>query len=310
VNMGDSINTPGNERTPFLDSAGNLYFASDGHIGMGGLDIYKATQDTNGNWQVINAGVPVNSPQDDFTPYFTKGYKGYFASNRLLGKGSDDIYRFDAARILIFKLEGEVLHRETGLPINNAEVTLTNLTSNAPVTAITGTDGTFSFPLDSVTSYRLAATKTGYIPSITESVTTVGLQESTVIHKTLYLDAIIIPPPVIEPIYYNFDRSNIRGDAENPLNHIVQLMQENPNWHLDITSHTDSRGSDSYNMKLSERRAQAALKYLIAHGIDASRLTAQGYGETRLVNNCSNGVPCSAREHQLNRRSEFKVLDK
>lgn len=309
VNMGDSINTPGNERTPFFDDKGNLYFASDGHTGMGGLDIYKATPDNNGNWTVVNAGTPINSPQDELTPFFTKSYKGYFASNRLSGKGSDDIYRFDPA--LIFRLEGEVLHVKTNQPVSNAEVTLTNLNTNTPVKMVTGANGAFSFMLDSITSYQLAALKPGYTPSATESLTTVGLEESTVIHKTLYLDLVPPPPPpepvAIEPIYYNFDKSNIRPDAVNPLDHIVQLMKENPDWKLSISSHTDSRGSDNYNMKLSGRRAASVMMYLTEHGIDASRLTAQGFGETRLVNNCSNGVPCSAAEHQLNRRSEFVV---
>lgn len=314
VNMGDSINTPGNERTPFFDNKGNLYFASDGHTGMGGLDIYKATPDGNGNWTVVNAGAPINSPQDELTPFFTKNYRGYFASNRLSGKGSDDIYRFDPA--LIFRLEGEVLYVKTNEPIGNAEVTLTNHNTNTPVKVVTGADGTFSFILDSVTAYQLAALKPGYTPSATESLTTVGLEESTVIHKTLYLDLIPPPPPppvpvtTIEPIYYNFDKSNIRPDAINPLDHIVQLMIENPGWKLEISSHTDSRGSDSYNMKLSQRRAASVMKYLAEHGIDVNRLTAQGFGETRLVNNCSNGVPCSAAAHQLNRRSEFVVQEK
>lgn len=311
VNMGDSINTQGNERTPFFDDNGNLYFASDGYAGMGGLDIYKATPDGNGGWTVTNAGAPINSPQDELTPFFTKSYKGYFASNRLSGKGSDDIYRFDPA--LILRLEGEVLYVKTNQPISNAEVTLTNLKTNNPVKVITSADGTFSFTLDSLTDYRLAGENPGYTPSATENVSTVGLTESTVIHKTLYLDLIPPPPPpppepiAIEPVYYNFDKSNIRPDAINPLDHIVDLMKEYPAWKLEISSHTDSRGSDSYNLKLSERRAASVMSYLVEHGIDASRLTAQGFGETKLVNDCSNGVPCSAEEHQLNRRSEFII---
>lgn len=310
VNMGSDINTAGNERTPFFDSSGNFYFASDGHTGMGGLDIFKATQDANGKWNVVNAGTPVNSPQDDFTPFFTNGLHGYFSSNRPSGKGSDDIYRFDAARIVVFSLEGEVLNLKTNLPVSNAEVTLTNLTSNTPAKAVTGADGTFSFMLDSVTAYRLIGEKADYTPSATENVSTIGLTASTVIHKTLYLDSIIIATPLIEPVYYNFDKSNIRPDAVNPLDHIVQLMNENPNWKLAISSHTDSRGSDSYNIKLSQQRAESVLKYLTDHGIDANRLTAEGFGETRLVNECSNGVPCSEEAHQLNRRSEFVVQEK
>ncbi|HEY9259020.1 OmpA family protein [Chitinophaga sp.] len=311
VNMGHDINTSGNERTPLLDSKGNFYFASDGHAGMGGLDIYKATQTADGTWQVKNAGVPINSPQDDFSPFFQRGYRGYFASNRLTGEGSDDIYQFST----ILVLEGEVLHAKTNAPVNSAEVTLNNVTKNTPEKVVTSADGKFSFVLDLTTDYSLNAIKAGLLPSSTASFSTMDMEDSTVIHRTLYLDD--IPPPVIpapplaiENIYYNFDRSNIRRDAVDPLEHIVELMKAHPNWHLNITSHTDSRGRDKYNMKLSERRAQSALQYLISHGIDANRLTAHGYGETRLVNKCSNGVPCSAAEHQLNRRSEFEIINK
>lgn len=153
----------------------------------------------------------------------------------------------------------------------------------------------FSFVLGLGKDYTLNAVKTGLVPSGTASFSTAGMEDSTVIYRTLYLDdlppVVPAPPLAIENIYYNFDRSNIRKDAVDPLEHIVELMKEHPDWHLRITSHTDSRGSDSYNMKLSERRAQAAMKYLITHGIDADRLTAQGYGETRLVNKCSMAFP-------------------
>lgn len=310
VNMGSDINTPGNERTPHLDDRENFYFASDGRVGMGGLDIYKAIPRTNGTWQVINAGAPINSPQDDFSPFFKKGYRGYFSSNRPSGKGNDDLYQFSAILIL----EGEVLHAKTSAPVNSAEVTLNNAARNTPLKVSTGTDGRFSFVLDLDRDYDLNAVKTGFIASAVESFSTVDMEDSTVIHRTLYLDdippVVLAPPLAIENIYYNFDKSNIRRDAVNPLEHIVLLMKEHPNWHLNITSHTDSRGSDSYNMKLSERRARAALQYLISHGINADRLTAHGYGETRLVNKCSNGVPCSAEAHQLNRRSEFEIINR
>lgn len=306
VNMGGDINTPGNERTPHFDGKGNLYFASDGRAGLGGLDIYKAFPLANGGWEVMNAGVPINSPQDDFSPFFKKGYHGYFASNRPSGKGSDDLYQFDA----ILVLEGEVLHVKTGAPVNNSTVALQS--GNVPATVTTGADGRFSFILDTAKEYSLNAVKAGMTGPATEYFSTAGMEDSSVIHRTLYLDD-IPPPPVIplaiENIYYNFDRSNIRKDAIDPLDHIVQLMKEHPDWHLSITSHTDSRGSDRYNMRLSDRRARAALQYLISHGIDAGRLTAKGYGETRLVNKCSNGVRCSAAAHQLNRRSEFEIIE-
>ncbi|WP_162946583.1 OmpA family protein [Chitinophaga barathri] len=308
VNMGGDINTPGNERTPHMDGQGNLYFASDGRVGLGGLDIYKAFPQADGRWEVINVGAPINSSQDDFSPFFNKGYHGYFASNRPSGKGSDDLYQFNAILIL----EGEVLHVKTGAPVNSAAVTLNNNTKSTPVAVTTGADGKFTFILDTAADYSLNAIKTGLIGSGTENFSTLYMEDSTIIHRTLYLDDIpLVPviPVAIENIYYNFDRSNIRKDAINPLDHIVVLMKENPTWHLDITSHTDSRGSDRYNMRLSDRRARAAMQYLTSHGIDASRLSATGYGETRLVNKCSNGVRCSAAAHQLNRRSEFKIIN-
>ncbi len=310
-NMGPEINTEGDERTPFFDESGNFYFASDGRPGMGGLDIYKATRSANGGWLVANMGSPINSPQDDFAPFFNQPSTLYFSSDRLQGKGSDDIYRFDIAKIPVFSLEGTVKDKKTNQPLKDAVVTLTNKLTNTSVKTITDADGHYTFKLDSLTDYYLGTVKTDYSTTTGEQLTTTGLKESATIKKDIYLDKIEMNKPVrLENIYFDLDKSNIRPDAGEELDKLVKLLNDNPTWKIEMSSHTDSRAPDNYNMKLSQRRAESTVKYLIEHGIDKERLTAKGYGETRLVNRCSNGVPCSEEEHQQNRRTEFTILDK
>lgn len=310
-NIGPEINTEGNERTPFFDEAGNFYFASDGRPGMGGLDIYKATRSRNGGWIVANMGCPVNSPQDDFAPFFNQPLTLYFSSNRLHGKGNDDIYRFDIAKIPVFNLEGTVRDKKTYEPLKDAVVTLLNKQTNTAFNTITDVLGNFSFKLDSLTDYGLGTVKTDYSTVSGEELTTKGLRESETIKKDLYLDKIELNKPVrLENIYFDLDKWNIRQDAAIELDKLVKMLNDNPTWKIEMSSHTDSRADDNYNMKLSQHRAESTVKYLVDHGIEKDRLTAKGYGETRLVNKCSNGVPCSEEEHQLNRRTEFTILDK
>ncbi len=310
-NMGTTINTEGDERTPYFDEAGNFYFASDGRVGMGGLDIYKAVKTGSGDWLVVNLGTPVNSPQDDFAPFFKTTSVVYFSSNRLGGKGSDDIYRFELARILLFTLEGTVKDKKTNEPLRDVVVTLQNKSSNTPIKTITDDQGRYTFKLDSVTDYDLSAVKTEYSTITAIPLTTKGLTASQTLRKDVYLDKIELKKPVkIENIYFDLDKWNIRPDAAIELDKLVKVLKDNPTWDVEMSSHTDSRAPDDYNMKLSQRRAESTVKYLIEHGIDADRLSAKGYGETRLVNKCSNNVPCTEEEHQQNRRTEFTILDK
>jgi peptidoglycan-associated lipoprotein len=310
-NMGPSINTEGNERTPYFDEAGNFYFASDGRAGMGGLDIYKAVKSANGEWLVVNLGAPVNSPQDDFAAVFKSNSVIYFSSNRLSGTGSDDIYRFDIAKILLFTLEGTVRDRKTNEPLRDAVVTLQNKITQTPLKTITDGQGRYTFKLDSVTDYDLSTVKTAYTTVTGIPLTTKGLTESQTLKKDVYLDKIELKKPVkLENIYFDLDKWNIRPDAAEELDKLVKLLKDNPTWDVEMSSHTDSRAPDAYNIKLSQRRAESTVKYLVEHGIDADRLSAKGYGETRLVNKCSNGVPCTEEEHQENRRTEFTILDK
>lgn len=310
-NMGPSINTEGNERTPYFDETGNFYFASDGRPGMGGLDIYKAVKSANGGWLVVNLGTPVNSPQDDFAPFFKTSSIIYFSSNRLEGRGSDDIYRFDIAKIPVFNLEGTVRDKKNNEPLRDVVVTLNNKQTNTPVKTITDDQGRYTFKLDSVTDYDLSTVKTEYTTVTGINLTTKGLSESKTLKKDVYLDRIEVKKPVkLENIYFDLDKWNIRPDAAEDLDKLVKLLKDNPTWEIEMSSHTDSRAPDAYNMKLSQRRAESTVKYLVDHGVDADRLSAKGYGETRLVNKCSNGIPCTEEEHQQNRRTEFTILDK
>ncbi len=310
VNMGPQINTEGDERTPFVDKSGNLYFASNGRAGMGGLDLFVAvSSDT--NWVIKNLGVPVNSPQDDFAPYKEDEQTLLFSSNRLQGKGNDDIYRFEIARIPVFSLTGKVLDKKTNEPLANSVVTLFNNETSTPLKVVTDSEGDFSFKLDSASDYALSGVKTGYASITAIPLTTKGLHTSTNIEKDIYLDRAEVNKPVkLDNIYFDLDKWEIRADAAIELDKVVKLLNDNPTWKIEMSSHTDSRASDKYNLQLSQRRAESTVKYLESRGISAERLTAKGYGETRLVNKCANGVACSEEEHQLNRRTEFTILDK
>lgn len=310
VNMGSQINTEGDERTPFFDRSGNLYFATNGRPGLGGLDLFIAVAaDT--NWTVRNLGIPVNSPQDDFAPYKEEEQTLFFSSNRLQGKGSDDIYRFEIAKIPVFSLTGKVLDKKTNEPLANSVVTLFNNETATPLKVVTNNEGDFAFKLDSASDYALSGVKTGYASITAIPVTTKGLSASTNIKKDIYLDRAEVNKPVkLENIYFDLDKWDIRADAATELDKMVKLLNDNPTWKIEMSSHTDSRASDKYNLQLSQRRAESTVKYLESRGISAERLTAKGYGETRLVNKCANGVSCSEEEHQLNRRTEFTILDK
>lgn len=304
------VNTEGNERTPIFDKDDNLYFSSDGRIGMGGLDIYKASKSKKGTGigNIDNLGYPINSPQDDFAfnPNLGDG-RIYFASNRIGGMGSDDIYSYVQQKVSIaLKLKGVVYHKETKLPLKNAMVGLAKI-DGGDLKVETDSLGRFSFDLQERSVYELTADKTGF-RSDKEQISTIGLEKSGILEKQLYLDPIAINKPIrLENIYYDFDKADIRADAAIELDKLVKIMQDNPTIWIELGSHTDSRGNDQYNQWLSQRRANSAVQYIIDRGIAKNRITAKGYGESQLLNECTNGVKCTEAEHQLNRRTEFKI---
>lgn len=334
VNLGKAINTNGNERYPWIDEKGILWYSSDGLPGMGGLDVFKAIKTKTGYANPVNARYPVNSGADDFA-YRIDKYKpdndldtvlssGYFSSNRKGGKGSDDIYRWEEKWINIFVLKGKTVEKNfenpenpdskvLGLkPLPKTKVDLKMPNDTVLNSVFSDTAGNFTFRLSAERDYKLTGSKNGYFNK-TVTVNTKGLrsQDSTFIYvyAEVELEKIFIQKEIVIPnIYYDYDKATLRPESKLVLDTVFIFFKENPDLTVEIGSHTDSRGSDAYNLKLSQARAQSVVDYFIQKGIPAERLIAKGYGETKLVNNCSNGANCTEEEHQKNRRTTFRVV--
>ncbi|HEY1057060.1 MAG TPA: carboxypeptidase regulatory-like domain-containing protein [Emticicia sp.] len=399
VNLGREINTEGNEMFPFIDENGDMYFASDGHEGLGGLDIFSVElREGIPMSEVKNLGAPINSPKDDFGLITdARRSRGYFSSNRKRGYNDDNLYSFiHGCR----QLNVLVYDNDTKKPIESVDVRLLKDGLNKDL-IVTGPDGKVSVCLEAGTDFEFKAMKEGYEPnSITYGTFATSLKNRTSI--TMYLQKSKTPPPIIkgtivaevnqipiegatvtlenekdgsiqtvvtgvdgkyefqpkkegdysvtaikdkyavntenlgkvkptkkgpktfeqnlglvgegdifrlENIYYNYGQFFIRPDAAKELEaKLVPLLRKYPEMRIEIRSHTDSRSSDAFNVKLSENRARAVVDYLITRGIEIARIEAKGYGESELLNNCENGVNCTEAQHQANRRTEFKIL--
>ncbi|MCA1967144.1 MAG: OmpA family protein [Flavobacterium sp.] len=310
-NLGPTINTEGRETFPFVDADNNLFFASDGHPGLGGLDIFEAKANKNSFEKPVNVGKPLNSPMDDFGYITNKDGLGFFSSNRDGGTGFDDIYTFT---VCTHTLSGLITDIDTKEILPNAKVILFDDKMNKISETTSSDKGVYSFKVECNKKYYVRASKEEY--ETTEKsfgpVTKTG--ESKL---NIELKRNIFPVEVgtdlakildVSIIYFDLDKWNIRPDAAEDLEKIIAVMNQYPNMTIDIRSHTDSRQTHKYNELLSDRRAKSTLEFMVKNGIKRNRLTAKGYGETQLVNNCSDDVPCSEAEHQKNRRSEFIVL--
>ncbi|MFB3390067.1 OmpA family protein [Flavobacterium sp. LAR06] len=319
-NLGGQINTEGRETFPFISENNDLYFASDGHPGLGGLDIFiSVAEETKSFKKAVNVGEPVNSPFDDFAYIIDQtNTQGYFTSNRPGGRGYDDIYSFTELK----KLETDCIQLITGVItdiddhsiIAGALVSLSDSKFNTIRQVTTGADGSYSFKADCGTLYYIKAAKEGYL-TVENSINTAAETGETKAPislgkaiKKVEIGTDLAKIFKIEMIHFDLDKHNIRPDAAIDLQKIIEVMKEYPTMKIDIRSHTDSRASHQYNKKLSGLRAQSTMNYMIKNGISQNRLTAKGYGETQLVNKCSDGVKCAEDEHQLNRRSEFIII--
>lgn len=393
VNMGKEINTEGNEMFPFADEAGNLHFSSDGHEGLGGLDIFFAElRDGVAYKGVENAGAPINSEKDDFG-FITDRSRtsGYFSSNRKKGVSDDDIYSFrrSCRQLNIF-----VYDAKTGTPLESADVRILRNGANQDL-RLTNVAGRADLCLDANTEYEFKAIKEGFAmnsvrfstltqspkPILNVSIylertentlvkgvvkTEVNQKPATGVKVTLRNEKDKSEQTVItgadggyefntkpnapytitaqkdryatkkaqfgkvkrntravtdsiglygvgdvfqlKNIYYDLNKFFIRADAARELDRVLAILKEYPQMQIELRSHTDARATDTYNVRLSENRARAALDYLVSRGVPASRIVARGYGESEILNGCDDGVNCNEEQHQQNRRTEFKVV--
>lgn len=399
-NLGPEINTPGDEMFPYISAAGNLYFSSDGHPGMGYLDVFLA-REKQGKLVIQNMGPPLNSPYDDFGVWLNKTEEeGYFSSDRPGGMGKDDIYKLKIKRP---EVEILVVDSVAALPIEGAEITVHDRTFDTSQTYKTDTVGRIEFKSEFGTDYELLVKTTEFQDRV-EGMNT-DIPESADTLQTLYSKRIELynPPPAIsaividedtrkrligatiefiklanndttfrytdrngrfaiqlekntyyqinvrrpgyltytnrvsttqiaydgdtiiplqlqeirkakgkivqlEGILYDFDKFDIREDMKPKLDVLVELMVQNPTIRVELSSHTDCRGSYSYNQKLSQRRAKSAMEYIVSQGVERDRIEAVGYGEMKLRNRCKDGIPCDEDEHEVNRRTEYKII--
>ena len=315
VNAGATINSAGDELFPNIAPDGTLYYASDGFAGMGGLDVFESIG-SKAQWsRPENLRYPVNSAADDFA-YLVyaedeAGFRGFLSSDRRGGKGGDDIYSFsfEKPKIIII-LKGTTSDKATGEPFPATSVTLYDGAREIVAKKNSSDTGTFEFVLDRDRHYTVLGQKEGYHAD-SAKVSTLGIVRSDTLEVALRLEPVFQVGQTfeLENIYYDFDKHNIRPDAAAILDELVRTLRDNPTLKIELSSHTDSRGSHAYNEALSQRRAQSAVDYLVSRGIARDRMVAKGYGETKLVNRCADGVPCSREEHQANRRTEVTVLE-
>ena len=325
-NLGEEINTPGDEMFPYVRDSVTHYFASNGHPGMGGLDLFKATQDSTGKWNVENLGAPINSMGDDFGITFAgKEERGFFCSNRNDARGYDHIYSFELPTITIF-IEG-IVNDVDEYPIEDATVRIVGkdgLNVKVPVKK----DGTYRVELERDIRYVMMASARGYLNQNYELHT--GPEEK---NETYIVDFFLSPiskPVVIDNIFYDFDKATLRPESKKALDEMIKMLNDNPNVTIELGAHTDRKGTDQYNERLAQRRAQSVVDYLIAGGIEAARLEAKGYGESVpktinkkmakqfdflkegdvLTEEFILALPPEQQEiaDQINRRTEFKVL--
>lgn len=419
-NLGPRINTEGHEVFPYMHSSNRMYFSSDGHVGLGQLDVYYVDYNEGVPGPVMNVGFPINTVSDDFGLILNEEENfGYFSSNREGGVGRDDIYSFkysvvkvevlvydartnepiEAASIindcsglelytaangrttielplnkcctftanketyqenaqescthdykastkvfvkiplsrpLDFAIEGVVYNEESGEPLANALVELITDCGGEPKEVETTEDGRYKFILEEECCYTLKAAKDGFLAVSTDKpYCTKLMKESKTFKHDFYLRPYIVSKPptddvvideeeevngitnpcdvitktfVLEHIYYDFDKAYIRSDAQEPLAEIIKILEDNPTLVVEIGSHTDARASKRYNMRLSARRAEAVVRYLIKRNLSKNRLEAKGYGEDVPTNECEDEIPCTEEQHQRNRRTEFRVV--
>jgi len=330
INMGKDINTPGNEVFPFIHANGTLYFASDGHPGLGGLDIFKATPVAGARWEVENVGEPLNSTADDFAIIFEReNDRGFFSSNRKPSRGGDDIYEFySQTKMVEYYFTALVRNAKTKANMPNTEVRLVS-TNTGVVRRTTGDDGTVEFRVNPRNDYLAISSTKGFLNQKT-TFSTYDWPEDFRHRDTLWMTP-TDKPIEIPNIFFEFAKATLTPDSRNSLDSLLMIMEENPTIIVELHAHTDSRGSAEVNDALSQQRAQAVVDYLINNSVEEGRIIAVGFGKsrprvvdanvaqrypflrinTKLDDKYINSLRNEERQeicHQLNRRVEFQVV--
>lgn len=319
-NLGPEINTAGDEVFPYISEDGSLYFSSDGHPGFGKLDLFQAVRES-GKMNIKNLGKPMNSSADDFGIHLFNLTRGFFSSNRRGGKGDDDIYTFinddPDLKVVNYFLTGITVTTDDAgneIILPNTKVQLSADNGDILDESFTEGDGRFNFRVYPEEHYDLISEKTDYF-TVRKDFSTIGrtVDKSTLVDEVtnvtfetkIMMERIVLEKAIVlNNIYYDLDKATIRDDAAIVLDSLVQIMNDNPEIYIELGSHTDARADDDYNLDLSRRRAQSAVRYIINQGIESARIVAKGYGETQLLIKDAQ----TEEEHQQNRRTEFKVL--
>ncbi len=306
--LSDNINTEGKEVFPYVDSNGTLYFSSDGHLGMGGLDVFMAEAAGTGFGEVKNPGLGVNSSADDFAySYDTATQQGFVSSNREGGKGGDDIYMIKKIESCEVMIDVLVVNATTNEPLSGVRLDFYDGMENKLSSKTSGANGKGNFSAACKQAHMIQAVLTGYESnSVTVAANPTEGTKSVTIQLRPIDDIIVGDQVVLNPILFDFNKHNIKPQAAFELDKLVDVMNKNPEMKISVEGHTDNRGSDAYNMDLSDRRARVAVQYVISKGIATARISGKGFGESRPKVAC--GDSCTEEQHQQNRRSEFMIV--
>lgn len=316
-NLGSLVNTEGNETTPFISDENILYFSSDGHEGMGKLDVFAVEVFDDATSEVYNLSSPINSINDDFAYIVNKdNNQGFFTSNRLQGEGFNDLYSFTLEEDVrpgecFITVDGKVRDKESYESISGATVDLYSLDGSLLESVSTYADGSYQFTVSCASEYELVASNPNYLDN-KKRIEILEENYHSALHTNMHLTKVERDEPMLEkmsPIYYEFDDANISQQAAQEMDKIAEIMSKNDNLIIEASSYTDSRGTNAYNKELSKRRAKAAVEYLMSKGIDKTRIRSNAYGEDKLINQCVNGVECKEEAHQMNRRTEFNFVN-
>jgi len=308
VNLGGTVNTEGKEMFPTIKSDGNLYYSSDGKLGLGGLDLFVAFASNEGFDEAINLGYPLNTRFDDFSMAFLEETNtGYFSSNRNGGKGKDDIYKVKILKEImpaeepLFSIKGKVINELTNSEMSDVTIVVENNDTGEKTELLANHSG-YDIELDKGSDYTFYYQKEGYVLK-KKNFTSEDIEKG----KEVFSVEMEFAGIELENIYFLYSDFSLTSEATSELDELSALLKQHQDIHIEINAHTDARGEEEFNIDLSEKRAKSAYNYIVSQGIDGDRLSYKGYGESKPVNHCIKKTGCTEEEYATNRRIEFEV---